>query len=99
MKVIMLSSQGSASGTNLTKATQVILLDPVYGDYTTRKNTEGQAIARSYRIGQEHPVTVIRFIIKDSIEEKIYSQNMADDLANPDKNKHKYTKTDEIYVK
>jgi SNF2 family DNA or RNA helicase len=32
---------------------------------------ENQAIDRSYRIGQENPVTVYRFITRNSVEENI----------------------------
>lgn len=79
IKVIMLSSGSAASGTNLTKATQVILLDPVYGSYEFRKNTEGQAIGRAHRTGQTKEVNVVRFIIKDTIEEDIYKENSEED--------------------
>lgn len=81
IKVIMLSSDSAASGTNLTKAKQIILLDPVYGTKDFRKNTEGQAIGRAHRLGQTEPIKIVRFIIKDSVEEKIYNKNMEDDKA------------------
>lgn len=32
---------------------------------------ENQAVDRSYRIGQENPVTVYRFITRNSVEENI----------------------------
>ena len=79
IKVIMLSSQSAASGTNLTKASQIILIDPVYGDYKYRKDTENQAIGRAHRLGQKSTIKVIRFIIKDTIEEKIYNMNLSED--------------------
>jgi SNF2 family DNA or RNA helicase len=79
VKVIMLSSEGSASGTNLTKAEQVILLDPVYGSYEYRRNTEWQAIGRAYRLGQTKEVNVVRFIVRDTIEEEIYTANKVED--------------------
>ncbi len=79
IKVIMLSSEKAASGTNLTKASQVILLDPVNGTYEYRKNTEGQAIGRAHRMGQTQEVDVVRFIIKNTIEEEIYSMNAIED--------------------
>jgi len=79
IKVIMLSSESAASGTNLTKASQVILLDPVCGTYEFRKNTEWQAVGRAYRMGQTKTVKLIRFIIKDTIEEEIYNQNQQED--------------------
>ena len=75
IKVIMLSSEKAASGINLTKATKVILLDPVYGSYDFRKNTEWQAVGRAYRTGQTKKVEIVRFVIKDSVEEEIYLMN------------------------
>ena len=79
IKVIMLSSDSAASGSNLTKASQVILLDPIYGPYEFRRNTEWQAIGRAHRMGQTKQVEVIRLIIKDTIEEEIYKQNIEED--------------------
>lgn len=75
VKVIMLSSESSASGTNLTKAKNVILLDPVVGTYEYRRNTEWQAIGRAHRMGQQHKVNVIRFVVKGTVEEEIYNVN------------------------
>jgi len=85
IKVIMLSSESAASGTNLTKASEVILLDPVYGSYEFRKNTEGQAVGRAHRIGQKNIVKVTRFIIRDTVEEEIYKMNVSEN------DKHKKT--------
>lgn len=76
VKVIMLSSEKSAAGTNLTKAQQVIFLDPIYGDYTYRMDQERQAIGRAHRMGQKNTVEVIRFIIRDTVEEEIYNMNL-----------------------
>jgi len=75
IKVIMLSSESAASGTNLTRAKRVILIDPVYGTYEQRRNTEWQAIGRAYRMGQTANVEVVRFVIRSSIEEEIYNMN------------------------
>lgn len=36
------------------------------------KATEAQAIARAYRQGQEEVVTIVRFIIKDTLEHRLY---------------------------
>jgi SNF2 family DNA or RNA helicase len=79
IKVCMLSSESAASGTNLTAASTVILLDPVYGTYEYRRNTEWQAIGRAYRMGQTKKVTVVRFIIKDTVEEEILKLNLIED--------------------
>ena len=79
IKVIMLSSASAAAGTNLTVAKKVILLEPVNGTYEFRKNTEKQAIGRAHRTGQVDEVTVVRFIIKDTVEEEIYNENIKED--------------------
>lgn len=79
IKVIMLSSEQSASGTNLTKASKVILLEPIYGEYKYRKDQEKQAIGRAHRMGQMNTVTVIRLLIKDSIEDEIHTLNVCED--------------------
>lgn len=75
IKVIMLSSESAASGTNLTKAKNVILVDPVHGTYEKMRNTEWQAIGRAYRMGQTQEVNVVRLIIKNTVEEEIYNMN------------------------
>jgi SNF2 family DNA or RNA helicase len=79
VKCIMLSSESAASGANLTKASKVILLDPVSGDYEYRRNMEWQAIGRAYRLGQQNSVEIVRFIIKDTVEEEIYKTNKIED--------------------
>jgi SNF2 family DNA or RNA helicase len=75
IKVIMLSSGSTAAGTNLTKAQQVIFIDPIYGSYKFRKDQERQAIGRAHRLGQKSQIKIVRFIIRDSIEEEIYNAN------------------------
>lgn len=76
VKVIMLSSDSTVSGSNLNNAEEVIFLDPVYGDKQHRLNTEKQAIGRVIRLGNKHKIiNIIRILIKDSIEEDIYKSN------------------------
>jgi len=53
-------------GLNLTAADYVFILDPWWNPAK-----EDQAIARAHRIGQERPVTALRFIARDTVEEKI----------------------------
>jgi SNF2 family DNA or RNA helicase len=89
IKVIMLSSESSAAGTNLTTAENVIILDAIYkddnvstkgiGSYEYRRNMEWQAIGRAYRMGQTKKVHVVRFIMKDTVEEEIYKINKEED--------------------
>jgi SNF2 family DNA or RNA helicase len=78
IKAIMLSSQSSASGANMTKATKILFLDPIYGTPEYITNTEWQAIGRAYRMGQENDVEIIRFITNNTIESDIYKQNIKD---------------------
>jgi len=94
IKVIMLSSDSTAAGTNLTKASQVIFIDPIYGDYEYRKGQEKQAIGRAHRLGQKANIKVIRFIIKDSVEEEIYKMNLFEDK----KHKSEYESVNEITI-
>lgn len=76
IKIIMLSSDSTVSGSNLNNAEEVIFLDPIYGDKQHRLNTEKQAIGRVIRLGNKHKIIdVIRILIKDSIEEEIYKLN------------------------
>lgn len=79
IKIIMLSSESAAAGTNLTKASQVIFIDPIYGNYKYRKDQERQAIGRAHRMGQKNIIKVVRFLIKNSIEEEIYLNNIKED--------------------
>lgn len=53
-------------GLNLTAADYVFLLDPWWNPAK-----EDQAIARAHRIGQQRPVTALRFIARHTVEEKI----------------------------
>lgn len=61
-----ISLKAGGTGLNLTAADYVFILDPWWNPFA-----EKQAIARAHRIGQNKPVTVLRFIAKDTIEEKI----------------------------
>ena len=75
-KILMLSSETSASGSNLSNAEEVIFLDPVYGEIGHRKNIENQAIGRIRRLGNKFQnINVIKIIISDTIEEIIYDSN------------------------
>lgn len=62
--VILLSSEHSASGANLTSARNIIFLDPA------NPSMEAQAIARAHRLGQKLPVHVARFLIQNTLEDQ-----------------------------
>jgi len=76
IQIIMLSSRNSASGINLTIANKVILLEPIYGSSEYRREIESQSIGRVDRLFQTREIEVVRFIIKDTIEEDIINDNI-----------------------
>jgi SNF2 family DNA or RNA helicase len=65
-KVFLLSLHAGGVGLNLTRADHVIFCDPWWNPYV-----ELQAEDRAYRMGQERPVTIHRFLCENTIEEKI----------------------------
>lgn len=75
IRVIMLSSEKSNSGSNLTEANHIILVDVLNANKNTSKDIECQAIGRAVRLGQKKPVTVTRLITTDTIEEEYYNKN------------------------
>eukprot|EP00741_Cyanophora_paradoxa_P012598 tig00020614_g12173.t1 len=64
--VFLISLKAGGQGLNLTAASRVYLMDPWW-----HEACELQAIDRVHRVGQTRPVTVKRFIIRGSIEERI----------------------------
>lgn len=76
-KVIMLSLKNTASGTNLTEATHIFFVEPINTSIEECEIIERQAIARACRIGQKKKVSLIRILIKNTIEEEIYKKNYA----------------------
>lgn len=76
-KVIMLSLKNTASGTNLTEATHIFFVEPINTSIEECEIIERQAIARACRIGQKKKVSLIRILIRNTIEEDIYKKNYA----------------------
>jgi len=64
--VLLLSLRAGGVGLNLTMAKRVYMMDPWWSFAV-----EAQAIDRVHRMGQLDEVKVCRFIVKDSIEEKM----------------------------
>lgn len=64
--VFLLSLKAGGTGLNLTSADTVIIYDPWWNPAV-----ELQAADRTHRIGQTRPVSSIKLVVKDSIEEKI----------------------------
>ncbi|XP_076940885.1 helicase-like transcription factor CHR28 [Bidens hawaiensis] len=66
VSVIIMSLKAASLGLNMVAACHVILLD-IWWNPTI----EDQVIDRAHRIGQTRPVTVLRFTVKDTVEDRI----------------------------
>jgi non-specific serine/threonine protein kinase len=66
--VFLLSLKAGGQGLNLTKATYVFHLDPWWNPAV-----ENQASDRAHRIGQQRTVSIVRLLMRHSIEEKMIS--------------------------
>lgn len=66
VKFFFISLKAGEVGLNLTEASHVLLLDPWWNPFSER-----QAVARAHRLGQKNKVNVVRFVSKNTIEEKI----------------------------
>jgi superfamily II DNA or RNA helicase len=64
--VFLLSLKAGGQGLNLTRATYVFHLDPWWNPAV-----ENQASARAHRIGQHRTVSIVRLLMRHSIEEKM----------------------------
>ncbi|KAJ8557250.1 hypothetical protein K7X08_002875 [Anisodus acutangulus] len=65
-RIFLMSLKAGAVALNLTVASHVFLMDPWWNPAV-----EQQAQDRIHRIGQHKPVRIVRFVIEDTIEEKI----------------------------
>jgi SNF2 family DNA or RNA helicase len=52
-------------------ANKLILIEPVYGNKEYKENIENQAIGRIHRIGQKRDIDIVRFLVKDTVEQDI----------------------------
>ncbi|NMM46955.1 DEAD/DEAH box helicase [Marinigracilibium pacificum] len=66
VKVFLISLKAGGLGLNLTKADYVFLLDPWWNPAI-----EAQAVDRAHRIGQTNQVFTYKFIMRNTVEEKI----------------------------
>lgn len=64
--VLLLSLKAGGVGLNLTCASQVFMMDPWWS-----WAVESQAIDRVHRMGQTNEVKIVRFVVDQSIEEKM----------------------------
>jgi len=70
--VFLISLKAGGVGLNLTAASYVFHLDPWWNPAV-----EDQATDRAHRIGQDKPVTIYRFIARDTVEEGILAMHKA----------------------
>jgi SNF2 family DNA or RNA helicase len=69
VRVVLLDTSHASSGTNLVRASHVILVDPVTGTSAGAHRTlEQQVIGRVHRQNQHRPVTVTRFVVRGTPE-------------------------------
>ncbi|TKA78395.1 hypothetical protein B0A49_02339 [Cryomyces minteri] len=66
MIVLLMTTGTGALGLNITAANRIHIVEPQWNPFV-----EAQAIGRALRLGQNRAVTVIRYIMKDTVEEKI----------------------------
>ena len=64
--VLLVSVKAGGTGLNLTAADRVYLLDPWWNPAV-----EDQAADRAHRLGQQRPVTVVRLVAADTIEDRV----------------------------
>lgn len=83
--VLLASMKACGVGMNLVAASSVFIVDPWWNDAM-----ESQCVARIQRLGQKAPIVRVRkFVVKDSVEEKIVKmqerkKGMADDILSDD---------------
>ncbi|RLN14430.1 hypothetical protein BBJ28_00010276 [Nothophytophthora sp. Chile5] len=66
LDVLLLSLRTGGLGLNLTAASHVFLMEPSWNP-----SLERQAVDRAHRFGQRRQVRVVRFLLKDTIEERV----------------------------
>ena len=64
--LLIVSTRAGGQGLNLTEGSRVFMLDPLWN-----AAQEEQAMDRCHRLGQTKKVHVVRYVMKDSIEEKM----------------------------
>ena len=64
--VMLLSLRAGGEGINLTAASRVFLLDPAWNPAS-----EEQCFDRCHRLGQTRPVTIVKLVARNSVEERM----------------------------
>ncbi|KAK6214450.1 Phosphatidylinositol 4-kinase LSB6 [Pestalotiopsis sp. IQ-011] len=85
LDVILVSITAGGLGLNLTAGNNVYVMEPQYNPAA-----EAQAVDRVHRIGQNREVNIVRYIMENSIEEKMLDlQDKKNKLANLSMNRGK----------
>jgi SNF2 family DNA or RNA helicase len=71
-KAIILSSVNQPSGLDLSFVSNIIMIEPLNGEFSFRRDIEKQIISRIHRIKQTKDINVYRLIIRNTIEEQLY---------------------------
>ena len=66
IQVFLVSLKSGGVGLTLTRASRVYIMEPYWNPAV-----ENQAIDRVHRLGQTRPVTAVRYLVKNSIEENM----------------------------
>ena len=64
--VILISLKAGGVALNLTVASHIYLMDPWWNPAA-----EYQAIDRAHRLGQHKPIKAVRFVVRNTVEERI----------------------------
>ena len=64
--VILISLKAGGVALNLTVASHIFLMDPWWNPAA-----EYQAIDRAHRLGQQKPIRAVRFVVRNTVEERI----------------------------
>jgi non-specific serine/threonine protein kinase len=96
--LFLISLKAGGLGLNLTAADYVIHLDPWWNPAV-----EMQASDRAHRIGQDKPVFVYKYILRDSVEEKILQlqerkRNLVEQLITTEASFFKTITTEDVKV-
>ncbi|CDZ96852.1 dna repair protein rad5 [Phaffia rhodozyma] len=77
-EVLLVSLRAGGVGLNLTAANRCYLMDPYWNPAV-----ENQAVDRIHRLGQSRPVITVKYIIQDTLEDKMLDiQRRKSELAN-----------------
>lgn len=74
---MIMSLKAASLGLNMVAACHVLMLDLWWNP-----TTEDQAIDRAHRIGQTRPVRVVRFTVKDTVEDRILALQVCHHFCN-----------------